>query len=75
MLFRSLKAGDYARWFRQAIKDPALAEEAEQVARRQGLSAQESRRLIREAVERSYTLPASAPLPMPGTDAAPQHRE
>jgi hypothetical protein len=28
--------------------------------------------LIREAVERHYTLPASTPLPMPGTDAAPK---
>jgi hypothetical protein len=69
-----LHAGDYARWFREGIKDPALAEEAEQLATRSraedGLSPEESRKLIRAAVERLYTQPASTPLPVPGTDAA-----
>ena len=64
-----LRAGDYARWFREGIKDPELAEEAEGVARKTGLDAAEGRKLIREAVERRYTLPSS-PLPIPGTDAA-----
>ncbi len=64
-----LRAGEYSRWFREAIKDEALAAEAEGVERRSGLSASESRKLIRAAVERRYTQPASAPLPMPGTDA------
>ena len=62
-------AGEYSRWFREAIKDEALAAEAEGVERRSGLSVSESRKLIRAAVERRYTQPASAPLPMPGTDA------
>ena len=64
-----LRAGDYGRWFREGIKDPELAEEAEGVARKTGLGATEGRQLIREAVERRYTLPSS-PLPIPGTDAA-----
>jgi HAD superfamily hydrolase (TIGR01484 family) len=68
-----LRGGDYARWFREAIKDPPLAEEAERVARMTGLDAAEGRNLLREAVERRYTLPASTPLPIPGTDAVSRH--
>jgi HAD superfamily hydrolase (TIGR01484 family) len=64
-----LRAGEYSRWFREAIKDEALASEAEGVERRAGLSAADGRKLIRAAVERRYTQPASAPLPVPGTDA------
>src|SRR5262249_12153966 len=66
-----LRKGDYSRWFRERIKDEALAAEVEEVERRPKLSPAESRNLIRQAVERHYPLPASAPLPMPGTDAAP----
>jgi hydroxymethylpyrimidine pyrophosphatase-like HAD family hydrolase len=66
-----LREGAYSRWFRESIKDEALAAEAEKVERLRDVSPQESRKLIRAAVERHYTLPASAPLPMPGTDAAP----
>jgi hypothetical protein len=64
-----LRGGEYSRWFREGIKDEALAAEAEGIERRRGLSAADSRQLIRAAVERRYTQPASAPLPMPGTDA------
>lgn len=64
-----LKAGEYSRWFREIIKDDNLASEAEAIEEDQNLSAAESRTRIREAVERHYTLPASPPLPMPGTDA------
>jgi hypothetical protein len=66
-----LKQRDYSRWFRERIKDDALAADAEQVEGQIGLPPAESRRRIREAIERRYTLPASTPLPMPGTDAAP----
>jgi hydroxymethylpyrimidine pyrophosphatase-like HAD family hydrolase len=66
-----LRKGEYSDWFRRCIKDEALAQEAAAVERRGGLSPAESRALLKQAVERSYTLPASAPLPMPGTDAAP----
>ncbi|MGQ4274226.1 HAD-IIB family hydrolase [Terrihabitans sp. B22-R8] len=52
-----LKQGDYANWFRDGIKDDDLAEEAEGV---HGDDAQETRRQIREIVERRYTAPAQA---------------
>lgn len=54
-----LRQGDYSRWFREAIKDEGLAEEVEQIEQTEHLSAQRSRALIKEAVERRYTLPAS----------------
>jgi hydroxymethylpyrimidine pyrophosphatase-like HAD family hydrolase len=66
-----LREGAYSRWFRECIKDEALAAEAEKVERLRPISPAGSRALIRAAVERHYTLPAAAPLPMPGTDAAP----
>lgn len=53
-----LRRGDYTRWFHDVIKDPALAAEAEAVEKNEPLSADESRRAIREQVERRYTLPA-----------------
>ena len=53
-----LRAGDYSRWFRTAIKDPALAEAAAAVETETVLSAQESRDRIRELIEERYTAPA-----------------
>ncbi|MDG3006941.1 HAD-IIB family hydrolase [Paludisphaera mucosa] len=53
-----LQQGDYARWFREGIKDDELGEAAEQVAATEGLSAEESRTQIKEAIEDRYTLPA-----------------
>ncbi|MFL5342120.1 MAG: HAD-IIB family hydrolase [Gemmataceae bacterium] len=53
-----LGQGDYSQWFRDRIKDPALADEAAAVERRPGLSASQSRELIKAAVQRYYTLPA-----------------
>lgn len=64
-----LQQGDYSRWFREKIKDEALAAEAARVEGLRNLSAAESRQLIKAAVGQQYTLPASPPLPMPGTDA------
>jgi HAD superfamily hydrolase (TIGR01484 family) len=66
-----LRKGDYSHWFREFIKDDELAGEAETVEKLPNLSPAESRKLIKAAVEQRYTLPASSPLPMPGTDAAP----
>jgi hypothetical protein len=65
-----LKNGDYSRWFRERIKDEALGADAEVIERTENADAVESRKLIRQAIERYYTLPASSPLPIPGTDAA-----
>jgi hypothetical protein len=50
-----LERADYSRWFRAAIKDEELAEEAAAIER---AKAPDSRRRIREAVEKRYTLPS-----------------
>ena len=57
--------GDYARWFRDGIKDESLGAEAERIA---GLlvTPSESRALLRKAIERDYTLSATGPLPVAG---------
>jgi hydroxymethylpyrimidine pyrophosphatase-like HAD family hydrolase len=55
----------YSMWFRDSIKDEALAAEAARVEGLPSLSADEGRKLVRAAVERDYTLPAS-PLPVAG---------
>lgn len=52
-----LRQGDYSRWFREAIKDDPLAEEAARIEAEK-LSAQESRARIREKIEARYTHPA-----------------
>jgi len=51
-----LQRGDYARWFRTAIKDDELADEAE--ALQDGADAKATRSAMRELIERSYTGPA-----------------
>lgn len=61
-----LRRGDYSRWFMEGIKDDALAAEARRIESLSNLSAAESRELIRAAVERDYTLPASAQVTVPG---------
>jgi hypothetical protein len=53
-----LARGDYSRWFRDAIKDEDLATEAEQIEGDPALEPSDSRRRIREAIERRYTAPA-----------------
>jgi hypothetical protein len=68
-----LRRGEYSSWFREAIKDEKLAEIAEKVERDQDLSPRDSRIRIRELIEERYTVPASSPLPVPGTDAGPEY--
>jgi hydroxymethylpyrimidine pyrophosphatase-like HAD family hydrolase len=51
-------AGDYSSWFRNAIKDNDLADEAAKVEQDRGLDAQESRKRIIDAVARRYTASA-----------------
>jgi len=50
-----LRRGDYARWFREVIKDPELAEEAARIEKIPHLGPSESRALIRAAIEQNYT--------------------
>lgn len=54
-----LRRGDYSAWFRDHIKDEALAEETAAVEADRKLSADDSRARIAEAVRRRYTAPAS----------------
>ncbi len=53
-----LHQGDYSRWFRDAIRDPDLAEEAAGVEAARGLTADESRERIRAAIDSRYTAAA-----------------
>jgi hypothetical protein len=52
-----LRRGDYSRWFRHAVKDSYLADQAELIERRKDLQAADTRRLIRGLIEARYTLP------------------
>jgi hydroxymethylpyrimidine pyrophosphatase-like HAD family hydrolase len=61
-----LRQGDVSRWFREGIKDESLASAAERVESLTNTTPQESRALIRAAVEQDYTVPASLPLPVAG---------
>src|SRR3989442_7405096 len=56
-----LRRGDYARWFREEIKDEELAREAERIEQDESLSPEESRERIRAAIDTRYTLPAGGP--------------
>ncbi len=51
-----LRRGDYSRWFRHAIKDNHLADEAERVERRADLEPWQTRQMIQELVNARYTL-------------------
>ncbi|MDT3677843.1 MAG: HAD family hydrolase [Burkholderiaceae bacterium] len=53
-----LHRGDYARWFREAIKDDRLADEAQSL--QDGQDPARTRVQMREIVERRYTAPAKA---------------
>jgi HAD superfamily hydrolase (TIGR01484 family) len=63
-----LKNGDYSDWMRHAIKDDTLADRVRTVEQAAGLSADESLKRVRAAVEEIYTLPAAAS--PPGTPKA-----
>jgi hypothetical protein len=51
-----LRRGDYVRWFREAIKDDDLANEAQ--ALQDGADPAQTRAAMREVIERRYTAPA-----------------
>jgi hypothetical protein len=52
-----LERNDYSTWLREAVKDAELAEEVRQIEREPGAPDQ-SRALVRKAIDRRYTLPA-----------------
>jgi hypothetical protein len=52
-----LRRNDYSRWLRDSVKDPALAEEVEEIERTLPGSAKDSRRAVQKAIEARYTLP------------------
>ena len=54
-----LQAGDYSRWFREAIKDNDLAREVAEAETEAASDAAASRARILSAVEKRYTAPAS----------------
>ncbi|HZZ85162.1 MAG TPA: HAD hydrolase family protein [Anaeromyxobacteraceae bacterium] len=51
-----LENGDYSRWFREAIKDEELARDAAEVERSAGGDPRDTRKRLREAVERRYVV-------------------
>ncbi len=53
-----LRRGHYSSWVRDVIKDADLAREIAEIEQAGSLSAEESRRLVRDAIDRRYTLPA-----------------
>ncbi|HEY2340718.1 MAG TPA: hypothetical protein VGH75_09325 [Steroidobacteraceae bacterium] len=55
-----LRRGDYSRWFREAINDQQLAEEAATAERRPGEDAAASRAAIHKLVNRRYTAPSDS---------------
>lgn len=61
-----LRRADYSRWFRDVIKDADLASAAATIERDRFLSRGDAFAALRAAVESRYTLPADAPLPVPG---------
>lgn len=69
-----LKQQDYSKWFRERIKDEDLANDAAEIETSDSDAAR-SRQRIKEIIGKRYTLPASSPLPMPGTDAAPTRQK
>jgi len=56
-----LRQRDYSHWFRESIKDEALATEAEAIEATANLAPSESRARIKAAIEHHYTLPSTGP--------------
>ena len=52
------QAGDYSRWFREAIKNEELAGEAAEIEQSTRLDPKESRNSIAQAISRRYAVPA-----------------
>ena len=52
-----LRQGDYSRWFRECIKDDALAAEATRIEGNKNIAPAESRKRIKAAITERFTLP------------------
>jgi hypothetical protein len=52
-----LRRQDYSKWFREAVKDPYLADQAARIELQFPQNSQESRKLIRALIDARYTLP------------------
>lgn len=52
-----LRRGDYSRWFREAIKDPSLADDISRIERMPDTPPRETRRLVRQQIEKRYSAP------------------
>lgn len=64
-----LRQHDYSTWLREQIHDGDLADKVRTIESSK-MSAADSKRQIRAAIEQQYTLPATGWLPVPGTEAA-----
>ena len=53
-----LQQHHYSSWMAEAIKDEALSSAVRHIEKIRELTASESRRLIRAAIEERYTMPA-----------------
>lgn len=53
-----LRRGDYSRWFREVVKDEDLAREVAAIEKADRLPSDESRRFVRDVVDRRYMLPS-----------------
>jgi HAD superfamily hydrolase (TIGR01484 family) len=53
-----LRRHDYSTWFKEAIKDPALADEVSAIEERTDLPAAESRAQVLAAIDQRYTAPS-----------------
>jgi hydroxymethylpyrimidine pyrophosphatase-like HAD family hydrolase/energy-coupling factor transporter ATP-binding protein EcfA2 len=60
-----LRRGDYSQWFASCVKDEELAALAKQVESLD-VNPQESREMMRAAIEREYVVVPKSPLPVPG---------
>jgi hydroxymethylpyrimidine pyrophosphatase-like HAD family hydrolase/GTPase SAR1 family protein len=61
-----LRNGDYAQWFQDCVKDEELAAAARQAASLEEVGPEDSREMIRAAIERGYIVMATSTLPVPG---------
>jgi hypothetical protein len=61
-----LRQGDYSQWFADCVKDDDLAAAARQVEAVEGASPEETRAMLRAAIERDYVVLAGSAMPVAG---------